>query len=160
MGAEGYLAAAALRAIVAQRLVRRICDSCQEPHVTDARERVGLTTLGGPEFAALEFFHGSGCTHCNGTGYRGRIGVYELLELDEAMAEALRRNDQSEYARVAARQPGFQTLTHCALAYAAEGITSLTEVFRVAEELTDTPDDVALAASSEPDPQVVTPASG
>jgi MSHA biogenesis protein MshE len=160
MGAEGYLAAAALRAIVAQRLVRRICDSCQEPHAADARERVWLTTLSGPEAADREFFHGRGCTHCNGTGYRGRIGVYELLELDEAMREALRRNDQSEYARVAARQPGFQTLTYCALGYAAEGITSLTEVFRVAEELTDTSDDVALAASSEPGPQAVTPASG
>lgn len=160
MGAEGYLAAAALRAIVAQRLVRRICASCQEPHAADARERVWLTTLGGPECADREFFRGRGCTHCNGTGYRGRIGVYELLELDEAMREALRRNDQSEYARVAARQPGFQTLTHCALGYAAEGITSLTEVFRVAEELTDAPEDVALAASSEPDPPVVTPASG
>jgi MSHA biogenesis protein MshE len=160
MGAEGYLAAAALRAIVAQRLVRRICDSCQEPHAADVRERVWLTTLGGPAAADREFFRGRGCTHCNGTGYRGRIGVYELLELDGAMAEALRRNDQSEYARVAARQPGFQTLTHCALGYAAEGITSLMEVFRVAEELTDTADDVTLADSSGPGPQAVTPASG
>ncbi len=154
MGAESYLAASALRAVIAQRLVRRICDSCREPHAADTRERVWLTNLANAEAADHEFWKGRGCTHCNGTGYRGRIGVYELLELDAGMADALRRNDQGEYARLAAKS--FLTLAHCALDYALEGTTSLTEVSRVGEELQDGPDDGAGGDSEAPSMTPVT----
>ncbi len=151
MGAEPYLAASALRAVIAQRLVRRICESCKESHSPDKGERVWLTSLAGPTAADREYCRGRGCTQCNGTGYRGRIGVYEFLEIDSEMADALRRNDQVEYIRIASES--LETLAHCALSYAKEGTTSLTEVFRVAEELDESAEEskgAAEAAAPEP----------
>jgi len=157
MGAEAYLAASALRAIVAQRLVRRICDSCREPHQPDHRERMWLKSLAGMEAEGHEFSQGRGCTQCNGTGYHGRIGVYELLEMDAAMAEALRQNQQGEYARLARESPGYETLAHCALRYAMEGATSLTEVFRVSEGLDNIDESEEDLALSVLDSDNVTP---
>jgi MSHA biogenesis protein MshE len=135
MGAQGYLAAAALRAVVAQRLVRRICDHCREPYTPEPQERVWLRGIEGDATKGLEYSRGRGCTNCNGTGYRGRIGVYELLELDAEMADALRRSDSAGYARAARALPGFRPLVRCTLDYAAAGITTLSEVFRVAEQI-------------------------
>ena len=155
MGAEGYLAASALRAVIAQRRVRRICDSCRESHEPDAREQVWLRSLAGERPIDGEFAQGRGCTHCNGTGYHGRIGVYELLEMNAEMAEALRQDDQSEYGRAAARHPGYEPLALCALGYAEQGLTSLTEVFRVAEDLRDESDEESpAAADAGPQPPV------
>lgn len=134
MGAEGYLVAAALRAIIAQRLVRRICDSCREPYRPDAQERAWLAAVRGEGVPDVGYQHGAGCHHCNETGYRGRVGVYELLELDEAMADALRRDDAAAFARAAAAGAGFRPLVRCALDFAEQGITTVEEVMRVAGE--------------------------
>ncbi len=135
MGAEGYLVAAALRAIIAQRLVRRICGTCTQPYTPDAQEHAWLSATVGPEGAAASYKRGAGCPHCNNTGYRGRIGVYEFLELDEAMAEGLRRNDSNAFNAAAKASPGYRPLVLCALDYAREGLTTLEEVFRVAGEI-------------------------
>ena len=78
------------------------------------------------------------CPACNGTGYKGRTGVYELLELDEAMADALRRNDTQAYIAAAARTRAFRPLSICALEYASKGMTTLDEVLRIAGEQEDT----------------------
>jgi MSHA biogenesis protein MshE len=141
MGAEPYLAAAALRAVIAQRLVRRVCESCREPYQPSRRERIWLEAVIGREAARIPLAHGPGCEHCNGTGHRGRLGVYELLELDEPLAEALRRNDPSAFTAAARARPDFRPLVRCALDYAAEGRTSLFEVLRLAEgiDLEDEP---------------------
>ncbi|MCH6562991.1 MAG: type II/IV secretion system protein [Myxococcales bacterium] len=152
MGAEPYLAASALRAVIAQRLIRRVCESCKETHVVGASERVWVTALAGAGAADREYARGRGCTQCNGTGYRGRIGVYELLELDPQMADALRQNDQVQFIRLASES--METLAHCALDYALQGITSLTEVFRVAEEVTDVAGDAATAVPPAPETPV------
>ncbi len=137
MGAEGYLVAAALRAIIAQRLVRRICESCREPYRPDTHERAWLAAALGESAPEAAYRHGAGCHHCNDTGYRGRIGVYELLELDAAMADALRRNDTAAFARAAAAHPGFRPLARCALDYAERGLTTVEEVLRVAGQTED-----------------------
>lgn len=138
VGLEGYLVASALRAVVAQRLVRRICDSCKEPYQPDGQERIWLhSLLKGRDDGVIDFYHGKGCGHCNNTGYRGRIGVFELLEIDSAMADALRSADPSAFGRAARQQPGFKPITQCALDYAIEGTTSLEEVFRVSEQLAE-----------------------
>jgi MSHA biogenesis protein MshE len=147
MGAQGYLAAAALRAVVAQRLVRRICEGCRAPYQPEPQEQVWLAAIVGPGAAQLRFHHGPGCTQCNGTGFRGRIGIFELLELDGAMADALRRNDPVAYAEAARGRPDFQPLTRCALDYAGRGLTSLSEVFRVAESLDESGAAAGAAAS-------------
>jgi len=79
-----------------------------------------------------QFFHGTGCNQCGGTGYRGRVGVYELLELDAAMVAALRNSDLQGFSEAVQRNEGFHSLAEQALAYAIEGVTSLDEVMRIA----------------------------
>jgi len=158
MGAEGYLVASSLRAILAQRLIRKICEDCSEPYQPDAQELAWLKNLLGDDYKSIEFRKGSGCPHCNNTGYRGRIGVFELLEIDESLADALRRSDSSGFAHAAAADPNYRKLALNALDYAREGRTTLDEVVRVSGEL----DEVA-AIKSEPEAEPVTetvPAEG
>jgi MSHA biogenesis protein MshE len=146
MGAEGYLVASALRAVVAQRLVRKICDSCKLPHKPDAQELAMIASMLGTQHKHVVFQRGNGCSHCNNTGYHGRIGVFEFLEMDEDLADALRREDASAFARFARQSRGFRSFAEHALEYALQGITSIEEVIRVAgtiEEVQDefTPDE-------------------
>lgn len=138
MGAEGFLVATALSAVLAQRLIRQICSHCSEPHTLTSQEKMWLRANAGESAEFLDFLRPSGCPQCNGTGYKGRTGVYELLELDEPMADALRRNDTQGYIEAAARTKGFRPLAICALEYASKGITSLEEVLRIAGESEDT----------------------
>ncbi len=133
MGAEGYLIAASLRAVIAQRLVRRICDSCKTQYNLDLQERSWLSTLGlEPE---QRFYHGSGCPHCNNTGYSGRMGVYEYMEPSDAMLAALRNADSAGFAESASANQAFHSLQESAMEYAVQGRTSLPEVMRVVGEV-------------------------
>ena len=131
MGAAPYLVASALRAILAQRLVRRVCQHCKQPYQPDELEQTWLRHFRAP--AGLQFWRGKGCQSCHYTGYKGRIGVFELLVIDKPLADALRRDDSEEFARIAYNSPTFSTLGTMALEYAQQGITSLDEVIRVSE---------------------------
>lgn len=133
MGAQGYLVASALRAIVAQRLVRRICRYCHEVHEVDAGDRIWLVNLFGEGVHQQQFQRGRGCQSCNFTGYAGRIGVFELLELDLPMMDALRRNDPEAFARAAREHVEYRPLVDMAFEYATQGITTVDEVLRLAE---------------------------
>lgn len=136
IGVEGYLAGTALRGILAQRLVRRICENCKEPHIPTAQEQVWLDIKGEEaQLQVTELKHGKGCTYCNNTGYKGRVGIFELLEMNDEMADALRRNDNSAFSQAARSSEGYQPLVMSALAMASQGITSLQEVFRVTEQM-------------------------
>lgn len=136
MGIDNYLVASSLRAVMAQRLVKRLCDHCQESYDADDQERSWLMSM--DEDALLASYKkGRGCHQCNNTGYSGRIGIYELLEMDEAMIAALRRNSADDFAAAAKAHPRFRPLALCALDYARAGITSLDEVFRVSASLGD-----------------------
>ena len=135
VGLEGYLVASALRGVVAQRLVRRICNSCKEPYLPEDQEKLWLRAIDKSHPEGIDFSRGRGCSHCNNTGYRGRIGIFEYLEIDNELADTLRAGDPVAFGRAARKQEGFITLSQCALDYAAEGITSLEEVFRVSEQL-------------------------
>jgi MSHA biogenesis protein MshE len=138
MGAEGFLVATALSAVLAQRLIRQLCSACAEPHDLTSQEKMWLRANAGESAEFLDFLRPSGCPRCNGTGYKGRTGIYELLELDEAMADALRRNDTQGYIEAALQTKGFRPLSMCALEYASKGVTSLEEVLRIAGESEDT----------------------
>lgn len=132
MGAPGYLIAAALQGIVAQRLVRRVCDSCKEPVAASASQEAWLVAQLGEERAAeAQFVHGRGCNYCYLTGYRGRIGVYELLEIDARLTDNIRREDLDGFLSVCAAKESYVPLSHCALEYAMSGITSLEEAVRI-----------------------------
>ncbi|RUO26683.1 MSHA biogenesis protein MshE [Aliidiomarina minuta] len=142
MGAPSYLVASALRAIVAQRLIRRNCDNCNTSKQPDASELALLKTISPIDFTEVKFQQGKGCQRCNYTGYRGRIGVFELLELDADMIDALRANDTHAFATAAKNNPDFVPLAEAALKYALQGVTSVEEVLTLAEGLEALPDDV------------------
>jgi MSHA biogenesis protein MshE len=131
MGAPGYLIASALQAIVAQRLIRRLCDRCSKPHTLDQGERFWLESVIGGEAANQEYRRAGGCNHCNQVGYSGRIGIYELLELNGDLRDALRRNDAQAFVDAAARAGGYRPLAVAAIEHARHGVTSLAEVLRV-----------------------------
>lgn len=134
MGAEGFLIAAALQAVVAQRLVRRICDSCAQPYQPSEQESVWLESACDVDAAKLEPKLGTGCQRCNHTGYRGRIGVYELLEPDRAMLGALRTGDSVGFAEAVYQNKQFRPMRFNALDYVREGITSIEELMRISSE--------------------------
>ncbi|MCP5215949.1 MAG: Flp pilus assembly complex ATPase component TadA [Pseudomonadales bacterium] len=143
MGVEGYLAAASLRAVIAQRLVRRVCDICSADYEPDVQERVLLeSVMDSRDLERVQFKMGKGCQHCNHTGYRGRIGVFEILEINAPMADALRNNDTSAFTKAAIASSGFKPLIYAALEYAEQGIISVEEVFRVAEEVDEAPENI------------------
>ena len=133
MGAEPFLVASSLLGVVAQRLVRRVCDNCKETYEPSQQEQIWLQSFDlDPLDMEAGFVKGRGCYQCSNTGYRGRVGVYEMLEMDEDMLDALRRQDVSDFTRAARRSPLFRPLGQCAMDYALQGVTSLQEVARVA----------------------------
>jgi len=133
MGAEPFLVASSLLGVVAQRLVRRVCDNCTETYEPTEQELIWLRSFDlDPLDIEAGFVHGRGCYQCSNTGYRGRVGVYEMLEMDEDMLDALRRKDVSDFTRAARKSEFFRPLGQCAMDYALQGVTSLQEVSRVA----------------------------
>lgn len=141
MGAEGFLAATAIRAVLAQRLVRRLCDNCHEDHHLDQRETAWIRhVLGKGAPASFSMKQASGCHRCNNTGYRGRIGVFELLVLNDEMADALRRSSSADFVNAARRSSGYRPLVVSAMHEALAGVTSLEEVYRVAEQIDESGD--------------------
>jgi MSHA biogenesis protein MshE len=151
MGAAGYLVGSSLRAVMAQRLVRRVCARCTRPYEPSPQERAWVHSLPGTHGPDPKFAKGAGCVECGNTGYRGRIGVYELLEFDEPMADALRRGDSGGYAEAARARPGYRPLVSVALQYAVAGLTSLSEVQRVANEVEEVIADAPPPPPSNPE---------
>jgi MSHA biogenesis protein MshE len=138
MGAAGYMIAAAVHGIVAQRLVRRVCDNCAQPTEPSPQQRAWLGALTTPaRVAKMNFQMGVGCTYCNLTGYRGRAAIYELLELDRPLADAIRRGDPMEFAELVRQREGFTTLADAALNLVADGTTSVAEAMTVTSGLDD-----------------------
>ncbi|PFG55199.1 MSHA biogenesis protein MshE [Vibrio sp. ES.051] len=132
MGAPGYLVASAVRAVVAQRLVRRVCPDCKtQDHLDESRQQ----WLAGrfPNQVGVTFYQGTGCQNCNLTGYRGRIGVFEMLELESEMMDKLRANDTVGFAQAARRSESYKPLLASAMELALQGSVSLDEVMTLGE---------------------------
>lgn len=135
MGIKGYMLAASLHAILAQRLVRRICRSCTHEFTPDIQQLAWVKKRGAERYAKARFCKGTGCPHCNYTGYQGRIGVYEYLEFDQALGEALASDDSAAFNTAVRKSSGFRSLSDVALQYAAEGITTLDEVLEISADV-------------------------
>lgn len=125
MGVAPYLVNATLAGVLAQRLVRRNCPKCKAPETVDAEMRAVLG-VGVEE----QFLKGKGCAECSGTGARGRIAVYELLQMSPVMRAAVRRHAGDDELQILAIREGMTPLTQQALALARQGDISLSEVFR------------------------------
>ena len=137
MGAEPFLVATSLNAVLAQRLIRRVCENCMEADTPEPRQLLWLESLHRAPLTGRTFKRGAGCHQCHNTGYAGRIGVYELLEMDDSMIAALRRNDPQGFAEAAQASANYRPLAACALDYALAGVTSVEEVLKVCATLTD-----------------------
>jgi MSHA biogenesis protein MshE len=138
IGVEGYLVAASLRGVLAQRLVRRICERCAVPAEVDDQQLAWLDAVIGADRARqLSFQAGKGCNRCNHTGFRGRVGVFEFLEINEALANCLRTSDAAGFAREARGRPGFRPLVMNALDYAVAGVTTIGEVLALSGQVED-----------------------
>jgi MSHA biogenesis protein MshE len=136
MGAPGYMIATAVHGVVAQRLVRRICTDCAHPTPPTANQLAWLASCRPGENPERQtFMSGAGCTYCNLTGYRGRVAVYEVLEIDRALADAVRRGDLEGFARAARSSEGYVPLAQGAIDFAQSGITSLAEAMAVGSGL-------------------------
>lgn len=128
MGVAPYMVAASLRGIVSQRLVRRVCESCSEPTQLPPAMKAVVRAEVGDRADTLQFRQGRGCSHCNATGYQGRVGVFEYMEIDDALVEALHSGDPLKFSSTAKKQPEFRNLRHNAIALAAQGITTVEQV--------------------------------
>lgn len=135
MGAEGFLVATSLQAVLAQRLVRRLCPHCRKTHPLEAHDRLWLTQLSVANTDLPEFYQAVGCQECNSSGYKGRMGVYELLIMTPDLASALQNGDMASFIKLATQQQSNQSLTLNALERAKEGTTSLDEVLRIAGDI-------------------------
>lgn len=131
MGVEGYILASALQVIIAQRLVRRICEHCSTEIKPEEAHLTWLENSLSCDSKDINFKQGTGCQHCNQTGYRGRIGIYELLEMNHQTLDALRCNDSAGFTQAAKQTPGFTPLAESALDFVRQGITTVEEVIRI-----------------------------
>nr|MBP7926620.1 Flp pilus assembly complex ATPase component TadA [Desulfobulbus sp.] len=135
MGVEPFLVSSSVNAIMAQRLVRKICPHCREAYEPPQSylERAGLTAADGEGTAQL--YRGAGCTECLHTGYKGRIGIFELMSLTPEMKGLiLTTSDAGQIKRQALESmatTGMRTLREDGLAKVRAGMTTLEEVFRV-----------------------------
>jgi type IV pilus assembly protein PilB len=129
MGIEPFLISSSLEGVLAQRLVRRVCSPCRIPAEVTAALRAKIQSLGARELGGV-FFRGKGCEECRGTGYRGRIGIFELLAITPELKELILQRKSSAELKAAA-QKSMITMHQDALAKAADGTTSLEEIVRV-----------------------------
>ena len=152
MGAPGYMIAAAVNGVLAQRLVRRLCTDCIQPVVPTPNQLAWLASCRpGINPERQQFFGGAGCTFCNLTGYRGRVAVYEILEIDRPLADSIRRGDLDNFVRAARSKDTYVPLVQGAIDLALVGVTSLAEAIAVGSGLEDpthaeaTPSDAPLS---------------
>jgi type IV pilus assembly protein PilB len=130
MGVEAYNFVSALNCILAQRLVRVICDSCKKP-VRYTAEQLEASGLEIKEWGSFVFYEGEGCIECAGTGYKGRTAIHELLDLTDRIRELILEKKPTSEVRKAAREDGMRFLRESALAKIRTGVTTLKEINKV-----------------------------
>lgn len=134
MGAQGFLLASTINLIIAQRLVRKICTNCIHK-VEPSQEMLDIIKARAGEHTLItDFFEGAGCPECDGTGYRGRVGLYEILEINREIRELINKRVSEEVITEAALKAGMTTLMADGVNKISAGITTIEEVVRVTGE--------------------------
>ena len=133
IGVKPFLVASALRAAMAQRLVRAICEKCKESYTPSEREIKMLTGLASGTNAQVpdHMYHGAGCDRCGKTGYKGRKGIFEIFKVDDTIQRLIFDHAPATLLRQRAREMGMRTLREDGMLKVASGMTSLAEVLRV-----------------------------
>ena len=131
MGIPGFLIASTLLGVVSQRLLRVICNDCAEPYQPSVDEMAWVTHHFGAEHSKLNFRKGIGCSRCNNTGFSGRIGVFELLEMNNALSAIIHNGDPVAFENAARKSLGTHSLERNALNLVTRGETTITEAMSV-----------------------------
>jgi type IV pilus assembly protein PilB len=129
MGIPPFLITATVEAILAQRLVRRICANCREP-IKASDDLLFQMNMTREDLGDRTFYRGKGCDKCNNTGYKGRVGLFELLIMNDTLREMVLKGSSTDELREAARTYGMVTLRESGTAFAFEGVTTAEEVVR------------------------------
>ena len=137
MGVPKYMVASSVQVVIAQRLLRRICDSCSESYQPTPQEAEWLKHEGIQQDRYGTLRHGRGCSHCNGTGYSGRLGVYEMLEMTQPLVEAAAQHDALNFMHAAHEVLRGNTLMDYALEQVMLGHTSVFELMRISNQVED-----------------------
>ena len=137
MGVPRYMVALSLQLVLAQRLVRVICENCAERYVPAPHEREWLRYELGDTVDQREYQHGKGCAHCGGTGYAGRTGVYEMLEMTNEIVEAINSDDTGTFVQAARKQMAGETLRRDAVRLVVKGRTTIEEAMRISNQFED-----------------------
>jgi type IV pilus assembly protein PilB len=128
MGIESFLIASSMLGVVGQRLVRRICPECKAPYELSTDEYAAWDKAGMPEKSV--FYHGEGCVFCSHTGYQGRIGVYEVLRVSDAMKSLIVANATHDQLKEMAIEQGMVTLQEQAMKLVERDISTVAEIMR------------------------------
>ncbi len=134
MGVPRFMVATSLQCVLAQRLIRVVCERCAAPYELKPYEREWLAVELKDSVEAHAYIHGRGCTSCNGTGYQGRMGIYEMLEMDFEMVEAANHHDPQHFMKMARKQLAGRTLRSQAIAKVVQGKTTVSEAMRVSNQ--------------------------
>ena len=134
MGVPRYMVAMSVLAVVAQRLLRLVCDHCAEAYTPEAFEQAWLQFELGDKVAQHKYVRGKGCTVCNGTGYQGRIGVYELLEMDNDLIDGASHQDPNHFIKLARQRMAGKTLRKSAVDLVIEKRTTISEAMRISNQ--------------------------
>jgi type II secretory ATPase GspE/PulE/Tfp pilus assembly ATPase PilB-like protein len=132
LGVPAFATAAALSGVLAQRLLRRVCDQCAKPCEPNPATLRRLAAVAGPGTQPVGYRLGAGCVRCGSTGFRGRVGVYELLEVTEHVREAVAAGAESGSVRGIALREGMRPMWRDGIEKAQLGLTTLEEVVRLA----------------------------
>ncbi|GAA0762234.1 GspE/PulE family protein [Ideonella azotifigens] len=135
MGVPAFMVATSLQAVIAQRLVRGVCEHCAEPHALTPQQQAWLDAVAGERAAGIAPKRGRGCTQCNSTGYTGRHGVYEMLEMDADLTQAATQGDPTAFLAAARKRMAGRSLVDHALELLRLGRTSITEALRMASDV-------------------------
>ena len=128
MGVEPFMVATALKGVIAQRLVRRICPYCKEAIPADVAER---RLLGVSENEEAVHYKGKGCAACNHTGYAGRMGVYEIMNIDRDLKDLILKTSNSDEVKDLAIKKGMKTLAMSAKELVLSGQTTIEEMMKI-----------------------------
>jgi MSHA biogenesis protein MshE len=135
MGVPRFMVASSVQAVIAQRLLRRVCESCSEPHSPTPQEIIWMEMEGLSRGQWNGLKNGRGCSHCNGSGYRGRTGVYEMLEMNREMVEAAAHDSATQFMHVARQHMQGKTMLDHALEEMKQGNTTVFEVMGISNRI-------------------------
>ena len=129
MGVPTFLITATVEAILAQRLVRRICTQCRE-EVTPTQEMLQQLGLTPEQMRTMKFYRGAGCDVCNNTGYKGRVGLFELMIITDKLRDMIMENVSVDEMRLEAQRNGMVSLRDAGLSFVGQGVTTAEEILR------------------------------